>query len=309
MRRASGFLRWIVPGLMLSLVPIAASGQSLEDRETEYLAALQEYQTAVDARDDLAGRFYALLDSLSMAREAEDQGVVDQLEGRVRGVSLQLQALDAGVGVTGVAYEESRDALLVALDTRLDSLQVVAESSEDLDRRQEAGSRIVSLRAQYAAVEVDNLQEIRPRQSVAIPNIRDDPRDTPETLLAKAELLRSKAEDFQVEIDAVDQALERYRRAVELDRLAGDARSTIDRFGDTQVPVRSRPGSVRGEEVPVADTTGVALESLPPSEAIRRLEIYHGLLVDVRDRTLLRARDFEDRARRIFGSFGPRGER
>lgn len=308
MRRASGFLRWIVPGLLLLVAPIAVSGQSLEDREAEYLAALAEYQIAVDARDDLANRFYALLDSLSMARDAEDEGAVNQLEGRVRGVSLQLQTLDAGVGATSVAYEEARDALLVTLDRRLDSLQVVAETGRDPDQRLDAGRRIVSLRAQYAAVEAENLQEIRPRQSVAIPNIRDNPRDTPETLLAKAELLRSKAEDFQVEIDAVDQALERYRRAVQLDRIAGDARSTIDRFGDTQVPVRSRSGSGRGEAGPVADSTAMNLESISPSEAIFILETFRERLVYVRDETLQRARDFEDRARGLTGAFGPRGE-
>ncbi|HKK94371.1 MAG TPA: hypothetical protein VJ925_13130 [Longimicrobiales bacterium] len=305
-RRAIGILRWLLPGLALMLVPVATAGQSLEERRDEYRAALRDYEAAIANRELVANRFYVLLDSLSAARTTGDEGVIDDLEGRVRSASLSLQSDDAVVEEMAEALQEARVALLGVLDQRLDSLQFVAVTATDPVRRREAGIEIASLRAQYSAVEVEDLQDILNADRVSPFGITWEPRDTPATLQAKAELLQSKAQEIDVEIATVDQALERYRRAVELDRIASDARSTIDRFGDTQVPVRGGTTGARGEQGIVADTTGVDLESLPPQEAIFRLERHRVQLVFLRDQVLRRAQEFLDRIR---GARGLGGER
>ena len=304
--RAAGTFRRVLPGLVLVLMPVALAGQSLEDRRLEYREALSGYETAIAARDVDANRFYILLDSLSTARANDDEDVVDDLEGRVRSVSLALQSEDAWVEERAEALQEAREALLGALDQTLDSLQIVALTTTDPVRREAAGAQIASLRDQYRAVEVEDLQDLLAGDRVRPLGITFSPRDTPATLQAKAELLESKAEEVQLEIDAVDQAIERYRRAVQLDRIAGDARSTIDRFGDTQVPVRGGSAAGRDEAGIVADTAGVDLESLPPADALLRLEVLRQQLGVLQDEILRRAQEFRDRMRGARGFGGER---
>lgn len=315
MRRSAGPLRSVAPRLLVGLTglfligpgpaalgpaglgPAALGAQTLEERELDYRASLSAYVASVEARDVYRSRFYTLLDSLSAARAASDQDRVDALEGRVRDVSLQLASRDARVEEASAAYEAARDALLVALDQRLDSLEVVAEMSIDPLRRREAGILIRGLQVQYAEVAAEQLEETVDVRPVILPAITREPRDTPATLEAKAQLLESRAEDFQLEIDEVDQALERYRREVRLNQFTADTRSSIDRFGDRQVPVRGATGAERGEQGIVADTTGVDLESLPPQDAIVRLTLFREQLVLARDATLARARELRGGAR------------
>jgi hypothetical protein len=139
-----------------------------------------------------------------------------------------------------------------------------------------------------------------------LPTFRPDPRDTPATLQAKAEFLEGKAAEFQREIDAVDQLLGRYEAELRLERFTGDARASIDRFGDTQVPVRGSSGVARAEQGIAVDTLGVDLESLPPEDAIVRLQLARAQLVLARDQTLAAAVTIRNELRR--GGTRPRVE-
>jgi hypothetical protein len=287
MRRAAGLLRLGLAGLMISLVvPSGLVAQSLEESELQYREALTFYDAVSANRDVVANQFYALLDSLTTAREAADQNRVDALEGRFRDVGVELSRLDIRLGDAEQAYETARAALLGSLDQRLDSLGTVAEMSADPALRESIGRMIFDLQVQYAQVAAEELEETIGPPSMMLPAFRVDPRDTPSTLRAKAEFLAEKAADFEREIERVDQLLEGYQRELRLERFTGDARASIDRFGDTQVPVRGSAGAARAEQGIAADTLGVDLESLAPEDAISRLQAWRAQLVLARDGTL-----------------------
>jgi len=288
----------------LLCLPAAVGAQSLEERELEYEEALESYEEAVAARNVLAFRQDAVLDSLSTARDLRNQELIDYLEGRARQVGIQLASRSARVSETGEAYEEARGALLDALDQRLDSLRRVIQQAGTPVARQEAAILIVDLRAQYGAVEAEDLEATIPLRPLLEPSLAFEPRDTPASLLRKAQLLESRAEKVDREIAEVDADLERYRRALQLDRFTGDVTSTIDRFGDRTVPVRSEAGDARGGQTLATDSTVVDLETLSPQDAIVALERYRQQLVVIRDQTLARAAEFRARLIGVRGLGG-----
>lgn len=280
-----------------------ATAQTLEQREAEYRTVVLEYEAAASARDIVASGFTATLDSLTAARALGDRQEIDRLEGRVRARSLQLQSREVRLGELETRIAEARAALLVALDLRLDSLQTVFDLSGSEVERMEVATLILDLRNQFSSVAAEDLEERLATEFVSLPAINYDPRDTPQTLLAKAQLAERYAEDFQREIEGVDEDIARFTRDLQLERISGDARAGVDRFGDAQVPVRGRTVGERAEQGLAADTTGVDLEALPPEEAIERLEILREQLVSARDQMQARARLF----RRGGGARGEEG--
>jgi hypothetical protein len=298
-RRAVGSPRTLLFIAFAFAAPAAA--QSLELREAEYRAALLDYEAAAAARDIIATGFTATLDSLTVARSIDDRQEIDRLEGQVRARSLQLQSREVRLVELEERVDEARASLLEALDQRLDSLQMVFDLSGSQIQRTEVATLIRDLRNQFSSVSAEDLEERLATEFVSIPAINYDPRDTPQTLQAKAQLADRYAQDFQREIDGVDEDIERFRRDLQLQRISGDARAGVDRFGDAQVPVRGRTVGERTEQGLAADTVGVDLEALPPGEAIERLEILREQLVSARDQMVARARLFR-------GGGGARGE-
>jgi tetratricopeptide (TPR) repeat protein len=287
MRRSVGLLRIAFAGVISAFVlPSGIGAQSLEESELQYREALTFYDAVSANRDVVANRFYSLLDSLTRARDSEDQNRVDALEGRSRDVGVELSRLDIRLEDAEEAYETAREALLASLGQRLDSLGTLAEMSADPVRRESIGRMIFDLQLQYAQVAAEELEETIGPPSMMVPAFRVDPRDTPATLRAKAEFLQGKVADFEREIGRVDELLEGYQRELRLERFTGDARASIDRFGDTQVPVRGSGGVARTDQGIAADTLGVALESLAPEDAIARLQGWRASLVLLRDGTL-----------------------
>lgn len=282
--------RSLLTGLLtLAFLPAAALAQSLDERLLEYRAALSTYETAVDARNIRAFRQDAILDSLATARDLGDQLFIDRLEGQARLVGLDFATSSARVRDTSDAYEEARGALLQALDERLDSLRVIVQSSSDPVVRQQTATLIVDLQAQYGGVLAQDLEETIPLRPLVEPSLAIEPRDTPSSLLRKAQLLESRAAKVEREIAEVDEDLDRFRRAEQLDRFTGDVTSAIDRFGDRTVPVRSQAGDTRAGPTQVADSTVVDLEALSPADAIVALERYRQQLVIILDQTFARA--------------------
>ena len=298
MCRAVGLLRIGLAGALLAVgAPNALGAQSLEESELRYREALRLYEAAAASRDVVNNRFYSLLDSLTTARGSADEARIDELEGRFRDVGFELSRLDSRLGDAGAAYETAREALLGALDQRLDSLGTVADRSVDPVERDSLGSLILDLRIQFRQVQEEELDETIGPPSMMLPAVRIDPRDTPTSLRAKAEFLDEKAEDFQREIERVDQLLERYDAELRLERFTVDARASMDRFGDRQVPVRGGAGAERAEQGIEADTLGVDLESLAPEDAIARLQAWRAQLVLARDGTLAAAETLRAAAR------------
>ena len=298
MRRSVGHLRLLFAGLSIALaLPSGLAAQTLEEREQEYRAALFEYEAAVAGRAPVQNQFYEVLDSLTTARSSGDQQRIDALEGRLRDMAIRLDSRDSRVAEMSQAYEDARARLLTAFDQRLDSLGLVLEVSTDAARRDSVRDEILDLQLQYVQVQADELNDAIGPQSMILPAFRSDPRDTPATLLAKAEFLEGKAEDFQREIDRVDELLERYEGELRLQRFTGDVRANRDRFGDTQVPVRGSGGAGRTEQGMTADTTGVDLESLPPADAIVALQRARASFVLARDQTRAAAANLRAEAR------------
>jgi len=292
--------------LVLVTLPAAVSGQSLEERELEYRAALGAYESAVQARNVLAFRQDAVLDSLTRARATGDQSLIDRLEGQARQVGLQFASRSTRVTEMSDAFEEVRGALLDALDQRLDSLQQVIQGSTSESVRLEAGTLIADLRTQFAGVEAQDLEETIPLRSLVLPAVTIEPRDTPASLLRKAQLLESRAQAVQREIDEVEDDLDRFRRNAQLARFSGDATSATDRFGDRTVPVRSQTTDGRAGRTPVADSTVVDLDALSPEDAIVALERYRQQLIVIRDETIQRANELRSRLTGVRGVGGSR---
>lgn len=270
--------------------------EALTQAELEFEAAVRERQSALAARAAVERRF------TSFTQEAEDarrQGDSDRLEEALASAQAQLvelRRLDRRVAQTEERLEESRGAYLQAMDDRIEALLVEARTVTPEER----GAILVIVEDLNNRVrEVESGSDLTATLLTPVmPEVQFDPRDGPIELRAKAELLERQAERYDSLMAEVDDRLEELERRVRRDQLLRDFREGLDRFGDTQLPVRppavTPPGAAE-EQLAQADSIPDQ-ESLTPEDRIELLLFFRTELESTRDQLLVRARLFRDRA-------------
>jgi hypothetical protein len=130
------------------------------------------------------------------------------------------------------------------------------------------------------------------------PSIVPDPRDTPEDMLGKAQLLRDRAMKADSSMALIDREIVRIEKQLRRSRDIQAVSSELERFGDVQAPGAPgrRPPLGGGRARP--DSAGVARETTP-EERLQALRLLRLQQQDAKRQFLERAVMFEELVRRI----------
>lgn len=299
----------VVVGLLLGVSPPAGSAQATQgvvaERQLEFQSARSAHESALDARSAAERRFSRALQEIEGARASQDDDRIEAAYARAQQQAVELQSLEQRVRQTAQRTEEAREALLQALDQRLESL--VAELSRTAGRQeqQELAALIRNLRNRVQ--EVERAGELtREIQLVAVPEVTFDPRDGPVELQWKAELLERRAEQYEERIGEIDAQIEQLRRRQRRNRNLQDMLAGIERFDDDQVPVTPRQErrdsdaeAVEPEGGQPSDSAGAEAPQMTLEERVQSLEVLRLRIESFREQVLVRASQFRERAQEI----------
>jgi hypothetical protein len=152
---------------------------------------------------------------------------------------------------------------------------------------------------QQEQIEAERDQPAVRLQLLYYPSIQSDPRDTPDLMTAKAQLLRRKAALSDSSLAQIDREVERLARQVRLRRNAESLERGVERF-DGQPPLgapgrRNLPGDVRARP----DSAGVARPEITPEQRLEELQLLRLQVLEAKRQFLERAGIFEENARRL----------
>jgi hypothetical protein len=243
--------------------------------ELDYRAARQAYEAALDHLEAEYNAYTRILDQVREARSSGDDDARRAALARAYARSQEIQRLERRAQEEREALDARREALLVALDARLEEVQGELAASDVLpfDERRRLEATLSGLASQYLRLEEEGSNVLTPR-NVLYPNVVYDPRDTPSEILYKIEFAESKLAQARAQVEELDGQIQRLDNLLRAQRSRRDFMGELDRFGDTQVPV-GQPGqrSERSQEV-VADTTGITLEGLPLEQQLATLQTF-----------------------------------
>lgn len=153
-----------------------------------------------------------------------------------------------------------------------------------------------SIQRQYTRLEDQGGHVLTPEVTL-YPSITFDPRDTPQSLLSKAQLLERKAHNTLDELDVLDRQIKRIEDLQRTTRALATGRAQLDRFGDRELPL-GRPTENRDPaQTALADTT-LNLEELPLDERLRFLRSVREQTQRIYEDLLNRAASFRARISR-----------
>lgn len=300
--RGSGItarLRILAVGGVVVLVagPLAGQDVSLGQLEEQHRTAVREYQLAVDVaatqRRLWEERVTAYYRARSDGSEGDNEVAYQELEAAHR----ELMRLEARIGELRARVDDTRRALLVALEDRLQTLETRFASTNDPVESRRVRNRILADSAQYRRLQ-DEVIAPDPATILYAPSVTVDPRDGPPQLRFKVDWLERRVAEADSAIVRTDRELERLRTLQRVEQASGDFRAGLDRFGDTRLLTgQSRPTGAREGEIP-ADSAAVR-DARPLDQQIEEALALRERLMEFREATVKRAEEFRVRLRRI----------
>lgn len=312
--------RRTVPALIVALLALAVGGgpwsavpapaQEVQDlvaeQNLEYRSAKNAHQSALDARAAAERRFNRALQEIRDAQEEGDEDRLRQAYARAQEQALQLQSLEERVRERAAEVERARQALLDVLDRQVERMMAELGETTDPDEQADLAALVRELNVRIREVEREGEVLEEEARLVALPEIAWDPRDGPEELRWKAELLERRARQYAARIDEIAVQIEDLRRRQRRNRSLSDLVTGIQRFDDDQVPVVSPSedggsqagggvdggGEEEGEE-------GESTETSSLDDRIESLELLRERIEEFREQVLFRARQFRDQATEI----------
>ena len=273
----------------------AQVGVSMEDREAEYRLARSTHQVALEALGVAERNWNRAVQEAEAARLAGDE---ERSGGALAAAQRQvppLQSAQRRVEDTDSALAEARGALLQAIDQRLDSLVALLDVTNDQSEREALGITMQDLFNRYYELEQEDEAPQVP-QFASLPEIQFDTGDGPEEWRLKADLADRHAARYQSFLGEIDQEVADLRRRQRRERSILDHLASIERFGDTRLPVgppTRRTDPVTGEVLP----DSLAAEELPLTleERIERLLTLRDQVEGQLEQVRIRARVFRER--------------
>src|SRR5262249_6368034 len=138
---------------------------------------------------------------------------------RALDLSRELDLADKRASQQRKTFDGARTALLASIDDRMEGLSGQLASARTPADRTRVAALLRDLDNQQKQIEAERDEPALKLQLVHLPSITYDPRDTPETLNAKAQLLRAKAQQVDSTLARVD------RQIATLDRQLRRARN------------------------------------------------------------------------------------
>jgi hypothetical protein len=275
-----------------------AAGQSTEEvlvqRRLEYQAAKDAYEAARSAFSVVERQFSAALEQVGRARRAGDDAALEDAYALAQDRSAPYSSQEERVNEARQRVAEARRALIDVITVRLGELFDRMDQATSAQERNELDALWRDLRNEQEELEDEQGGGLT-LTPVVLPEITFDPRDGPEELEAKAQLLDRRAAVADTIIADVDDRIDALNERLRIERQRRDFLANADRFDDTRVPVVSSEGA--GERPAAADST-VANRPVTLEERLQALQGYREQLVSYRDQLLIRARQFRERVRR-----------
>jgi hypothetical protein len=268
---------------------------ALSQAELEYEAALQDLESAEAARAVVEGRFTRWAEEADAARRAGDSDRLEAALAQAQAQSVELRRLDRRVTQAQEVVSEARQTYLGLLDSRLDAILEEARTASAEDRVglmvlvEDLNNRVEEVEAEAGADDLFG--------PPVMPEVVFDPRDGPVELRVKADLLERRAQAYDSLLVQVEDRIDTLERRVQRDQSLRQFLEGIDRFGETQLPVRAPDARdpVQTEGQAPSDSIS-ATRQLTPAEEIDQLRFLLDELTTTRDQLRIRARLFRDRA-------------
>lgn len=273
--------------------PPPAGAQTLEQvvgqRRLELRAARATHESARRMFEVVDRQFSAALDEVRDARNSGDGERLERAYARALDRSVPLRDQERRLEEAQAALDAARDRLIEVLEARLEQLvrEMDAASSAQERTRLDVLFRDLSSELQSLEAEAGGTFRIDP---VVLPEIIFDPRDGPDELRFKAEVLERKAADADSVIRNTEGLIQTLSNRLRTQRQVRDMVASLDRFGDTRVPVVT--GAPPGDRTSVTDSTVVGARPLTLEERIEELRDYVTQLQAYRDQLLIRAEQF-----------------
>lgn len=251
----------------------------LRQAQLEYQSAQQDYQAARDGMAVAENRFSAVLDSLSTARASGDDEAEERALGRVVALSGEVERQQEVVAAVADSLDASRRAFLRVLDERLAELDDLLTENPPPTERARLETELTSVRRQFFDIEGAQPDPV-PAGTFLLPNIRINPRDTPQEIQLKISLLERRVTTTEEHLTEVRNRIQRAQVLLRTQRMSSDFTSGLGRFEDTRLPTGAT-GQARDPDDPVvADTTNLTLDDLSFEQQIEALRVTEEKLVE-----------------------------
>lgn len=291
----------LVLGGLLALLaaPGPATAQSTEEiltqRRLEYRAARDAYEAARSAFSVVERQFSAALERVGRARRAGDEDALEEAFALAQDRSGPLRAQETRVEDARERLSRARRALIDVITVRLGELLAMMDQASSAAERAELDALWRDLANEQDQLEAEEGDELALRP-VVLPEITFDPRDGPEELEAKAQILDRLAAVADTVIENLDDDIETLTDRLRIERQRQDFLAGTDRFDDTRVPVVSGGGTP--QERPAAVDSMAVSRPLTLEERLEALRSYREQLVSYRTQLQVRARQFRQRVPR-----------
>lgn len=276
----------------------AQAADAYQDRQLAYDAAKSQYQAALDARRVREKQWNDAIEEHEQARRAGDAQRQNAALVRALDLSRELDLADRRASDQRRTLDGTRTALLAALDARSESVSEQLASARTPADRARYAALLRDLDNQQRQIEADRDEPALKVQLVYYPSIAYDPRDTPETLTGKAQLLRSKVDQADAWLVQIDREIGRLNKQLRSSRNAQSLVSGLERFGDVQPPGAPTRTNPQGEVRARPDSTGVSRPEVTLSQQIAALRLLRLQVLEAKKQFLERAGVFEQLARR-----------
>lgn len=271
----------------------------VQDRQLAYEAARSGYQAAIDARNVREKQWNDALEEHEQASRSGDAARENTALVRALDLSRELDLADRRANQEKRTLDAARNVLLTAIDARTKTLTAQRDAARTAAERARYGALLRDLDVQQTEIEAERDQAVTVKL-VYYPSIQFDMRDTPESLTAKAQLLRRKAETADSALAQIDRQIQRIERQLRQSRNVQSLVTGVERFGDVQVPVGAPNRRTPQGDVPARpDSAGVARPEITPQQQVRELRLLRFQIQEAKRQFLDRASTFDQMVRRI----------
>ena len=263
--------------------------QFVVQRRLEMGQARASHQAALAAFNVLDRQFSQALDEVRAARRSGDNARLERAYALAQDRSVPHRAQEARLTEAAAALVRARLALIDALAGRMEELVRNMDAVGSGEQRARLNVLFMDHQRELQGLESEAADTFR-IDPVVLPEIAFDPRDGPDELSAKAELLERRAADADSVIVDTDRRIQDLNRRVRIERQGRDFLAGAERFDDTRVPVvaaRPTPG-----QRPASDSTVAGARPQTLEERIEALTQYRVQMEAYRDELRVRARQF-----------------
>lgn len=261
-------------------------------RRLELRAAREAYEAARAAFEVVDRQFRAALQEVTRARESGDADRLDRASALAQDRSVPRADQERRLNEAIEALGRAREGLIGALEGRMAQLVRDMDAAASGQQRAQLNALFADAQAELESLEAEAQDTFR-FELVAFPEITFDPRDGPDEMRAKAEVLERQALETDTLIASKQDEIRQLTDRLAIQRAARDFMAGTGRFDDTRIPVVA--GTPTGNRPAVTDSTVAGARPMSLEERIRALQEYVRQLEEYRDQLRFRAQQFRAR--------------